>query len=341
MAGVFMLRSPRFLGCVGLLLACTALATARDEVHKSAGHSRAEHANALAVKLVQLDREARLAFNKEHPGTLPDLHLVRPKPTVASFDWCNLNKVSDHHRQRTGDCWANAAVEALECSHLIRNNRRLPLSVQPILDHLRLGAEHMAGSSSIACDFLLKHGTASLADYPYTGKPAKPADVATPYRAIAWGYVSPDGTPPLRAQLKEHLVEHGPLAISVFATKKFHAYTGGLFSEPDATADDHNKTNHVVLLVGWDDTHGKHGAWKIKNTWGASWGEQGFMWIAYGSNNICHSAYWVRAASTFYRVPTDAFHNLVPDAKALPVWKSPQPAKPAVKSPATPAGKAK
>ena len=57
---------------------------------------------------------------------------------AAVFDWCNLNMVSTAHHQLNNDCWANASTEALECSYLIRNNRHVVLSAQPVLDHLKL-----------------------------------------------------------------------------------------------------------------------------------------------------------------------------------------------------------
>lgn len=83
-----------------------------------------QKANALAAKLSKLDDEARGHFEKDHPGVLPDARLHLPKPNAVAFDWCNLNMVSQAHHQRTGDCWANAATEALECSNIIRNGRR-------------------------------------------------------------------------------------------------------------------------------------------------------------------------------------------------------------------------
>ena len=239
-----------------------------------------------------------------------------PKPTVAAFDWCNLNMVSDAHRQLNGDCWANAASEALECSILIRNNRRAILSVQPILDHLKLHEKEIGGKSSMAFDFFLKTGTTIVQRYPYSGKPSEPRKVALPYRAVAWGYVSTTPLPSV-ADIKATLVSRGPLAVDVLTTPKFIAYKGGYFNEPNPPNPNHVVTDHAVLLVGWDDSRGPHGAWKIKNTWGSDWGEQGFMWIDYASNYVGMHAAWVRASCFYFDEPPQ-FAELVPDAKPLP-----------------------
>ncbi len=283
-----------------------------------------QEANKLAARLVTLDSAARAKFAKEHPGLLPEQTLKLPKADAIAFDWTNLNKVSEPHRQLTGDCWANSATEALECSELIRNNRRFILSPQPILDVLKSGVSgevesEMSSQPCKACDFFLKTGVARNATYPYTGKPGTPLDVKLPYRAVAWGFISQaDGGAPTNAQIKAGLLKHGPLVVDLTVTTKFLAYKGGLYDEPKMEKDD-VKGRHAVLLVGWDDTRGPHGAWKIKNTWGAKWGEQGFIWLAYGSNAVAAHVEWVMAESTYYNVPEETFAKLVPDAKPLPV----------------------
>ncbi len=275
-------------------------------------------ANALADKLIRLDKAAMKEFEHQHPGTLPELKLSLPKANAAQFDWCNLNKVCEPRRQLTGDCWANAATEALECNYLIRNDRRLTLSVQPLLDTLKLGTDdkNRGGAPATALNFFLKIGTASIQNYPYTGEPSTPRDTPLPYRAVAWGYVRVDGHPPTTEQLKEALLRHGPLVIYVSDTPNFNGYRGGLFEEK-TVADAKGCTNpHAVLLVGWDDTRGARGAWKIKNSWGTRWGEQGFMWMARGNNQFGTDATWVRAMSVYYRLGSE-FTVLVPDALPL------------------------
>ncbi len=50
------------------------------------------------------------------------------------------------------------------------------------------------------------------------------------------------------------------------------------------------KCNHAVTLVGWDDYYSRNnfstkpahdGAFLVKNSWGTSWGDEGFFWISY------------------------------------------------------------
>ena len=107
-------------------------------------------------------------------------------------------------------------------------------------------------------------------------------------KAMSWDYVnSPPDQMPTVAQLKEALVAHGPIVTPIFYDKCLANYRSGVFNEKDA-----GMVNHVVLLIGWDD---KKQAWLIKNSWGEEWGEKGFGWIKYGSNNIGVFAAWVEA----------------------------------------------
>jgi len=107
-------------------------------------------------------------------------------------------------------------------------------------------------------------------------------------KAASWDYVnSPPDKLPTVEQLKKALIEHGPLVAPIFYDDCLAKYKGGVFNEQDL-----GMINHVVLLTGWDDTKG---AWRIKNSWGKDWGDKGFAWIKYGSNNIGVFAAWIDA----------------------------------------------
>jgi cathepsin L len=107
-------------------------------------------------------------------------------------------------------------------------------------------------------------------------------------KAASWDYVnSPPDKLPTVEQLKAALIEHGPLVVPIVYDDCFANYKGGVFNEQDLV-----RINHAVLLIGWDDAKG---AWRIKNSWGADWGEKGFAWVKYGSNNIGMFAAWIDA----------------------------------------------
>jgi cathepsin L len=98
---------------------------------------------------------------------------------------------------------------------------------------------------------------------------------------------------PSKQEIKAALCQYGPLSVAVDADENFVAYAGGVFqgfaSQPEDTKA---QVNHAINIIGWDD--GK-GAWLIRNSWGDDWGEKGYMWIDYNSNNIGFAAAWVLA----------------------------------------------
>ena len=70
---------------------------------------------------------------------------------------------------------------------------------------------------------------------------------------------------------------NGPVAVAVDATT-WQLYTGGVFANCT-----YSQLDHTAVAVGYDDTHNPP-YWLIKNSWGTSWGENGYIRIAKGSN---------------------------------------------------------
>jgi C1A family cysteine protease len=71
-----------------------------------------------------------------------------------------------------------------------------------------------------------------------------------------------------------------PIAVAVNATI-MQSYKSGIFNNCSGTS-----VNHAVLLVGYTSTY-----WRIKNSWGTSWGESGYLRLAPGNTcNICNYA---------------------------------------------------
>jgi hypothetical protein len=75
-----------------------------------------------------------------------------------------------------------------------------------------------------------------------------------------------------RTEVKEALLIHGPLAVSM--------YMGGSFQNGVYRCSSVSSTNHAVVIVGYDDGGGY---WIVRNSWGAGWGDGGYFKVGYGN----------------------------------------------------------
>jgi Papain family cysteine protease len=256
------------------------------------------------------DADLRAAFDKANPQKLPEAKRKLPAVTAATFDWTTLARRPLSYTQRkTPYCWAFAAMTAFEWNWAIRNGGPAPtLAVQPVIDRTQ---KEGAASWEDGLQSLLEMGTCNLNIYPYTGKPGPVnPNIEYGYRAIAWGFVSVQKNAiPAPEQMKQALLDNGPLVSGVFNTPAFETYKGGIFREHFQAPEAGGGVNHAVVIVGWDDRKGK-GCWKVQNSWGPAWGEGGYMWIEYGCNNVGKGACWVRSQSVQYLLPPD-IHQMV------------------------------
>lgn len=217
-----------------------------------------------------------------------------------TYDARNQNYVSPVRNQQCGNCWTYSAVGAYEGSYLKVNG-----GASNSIDCSEHYAQICSGGGDCSGGFAYKifewmvnnnRNLATEAAYPDNGANGScPAGTpATNYYAVAWGVVDPSGDISKIApvdKIKEAICKYGPVAASVQATPLFQNYANGTFFE-FASNYSSPTSNHAILLVGWDDTKG---AWLMKNSWGTGWGENGYMWIKYNSNNIGRRAAWVLA----------------------------------------------
>jgi len=105
------------------------------------------------------------------------------------------------------------------------------------------------------------------------------------YKISGSSYVT--GYPyPSVSNIKSAIFNYGGVAAAVYVNSAFQYYSSGCF-----TSCQNYTVNHAILLCGWDNSKcSSTGAWKLKNSWGTAWGENGFMWIKYGCSRVGYAA---------------------------------------------------
>ena len=223
----------------------------------------------------------------------------------ASFDWREeANGLPPIKAQEDcGSCWAFATVGALECAIRIWDGKIVDLSEQFLVSC----ATEYSGCNGgfFAHNHHVNPGAVYESDFPYEAidyrgckgnyqcgyDPVECIDCDHCYKIQDWAYL--DGTRhslPSIQSIKQAIYDYGPVAVSVYVDNKLHSYTGGIF---DSNVKE--TTNHAVVLVGWkDDSNVKNGGyWILRNSWGAGWGENGYMRIAYECNDVGYAASFI------------------------------------------------
>lgn len=263
------------------------------------------------------EQEIRQLVRKEHPGvTLPeklgDLALLLPK-----FDWRDHGVYLNVMDQGDcGSCWAFATTAAFWSNSILNYRKGNPevskvgadgklesdiadapmpapmMSAQPLLNCIAKSKGDCGGGwHGSAFNHFVEFG-AILSEQEYTAT-VNPCKQKLGTRAVTWDYVNyPVDQLPSVKQLKEALLEHGPLAVLIRIDEPLKAYKGGVFNERNP-----GTVNHAVLMLGWDDSKK---AWLLLNSWGTQWGEDGYAWVAWGSNNVGMYAAWIEVQSSTY-----------------------------------------
>lgn len=219
----------------------------------------------------------------EPPATSPG------SPSASSFTWRDrMTPVKD--QGECGSCWAFATTGVFEALQNIHNGRPgLDLAEQQLLNCAPNPFQPNncdGNSSSSVWKYLLENATPTESMVPYRGRMAscdKAVSAAGP-RIDDWGFAGADRQRPTVEEIKAAIIAHGPVVANVNSTRSFQHYTAGVFDDRDNAT-----TNHLIVLVGWDD---RKGAWLLRNSWSSKWGEGGYMWIKYGSNAVGSWATW-------------------------------------------------
>jgi len=202
-----------------------------------------------------------------YPSKLPDsVDWRTAKPPV-------LTPVKD--QGQCGSCWAFATTESVEAYLAIATGNLTILSPQDVVS-CTPNPNNCGGSggcngaiAELGFNWIKDNGIATEAAWPYTAT----TGTCTPHPMTA----SVKGCNKLGVNnytdLLVAVATIGPIAVSVDASR-WSPYTGGIFSGCDTERD--MDIDHAVQLVGYGSENGTP-YWIVRNSWGASWGEAGFI----------------------------------------------------------------
>ncbi|KAI3358072.1 hypothetical protein L3Q82_003084 [Scortum barcoo] len=204
-----------------------------------------------------------------------------------SVDWRTSGLVSPVRNQGLcGSCWAFSSLGALEGQMKKQTGVLVPLSPQNLVDCSTIDGNHgccKGGYISKAFSYVIRNkGVDSWRSYPYEHQNGKCRySVKGKAGYCSNFYILPRGD---EKTLQAVVASVGPVAVAVNAMlPSFHLYRGGLYNEPKCNP---KLVNHAVLVVGYG-TDGGQDYWLVKNSWGTTWGEGGFIRIARNKNNLC------------------------------------------------------
>jgi cathepsin F len=222
---------------------------------------------------------------------------------VDEFDWGDKGAVTPVKDQaQCGSCWAFGTTGDIEGVDFIATGKLPSLSEQQLVSCDTSEDEGCNGGlQEDAFDYVIKQGgLVSESDYPYTSGTGKTgrcklSPTAAPAGKItSWSQVSSSAKgetnvgPTLQAQ--------GPVTIGIDASQ-MQNYKSGVDYPKSCSARD---VDHAVLITGFGktDTYPNYPYyWKIKNSWGTDWGEDGYYRIMAGvsacglATDVVHSAY--------------------------------------------------
>jgi len=206
----------------------------------------------------------------------------------ASVDWRTKGVVTPVKNQgQCGSCWSFSTTGSTEGAHAIKTGHLVSLSEQNLMDcSTSYGNQGCNGGlMDDAFQYIIANkGIDKESCYPYTAQDGNCNYSTSCIGATLTSYK--DITQGSEADLQAASATIGPISVAINAgLSSFQFYNGGVYSDPSCSGAP-NDLDHGVLVVGYGTLSGT-AMWIVKNSWGASWGVNGYIMMARNANNMC------------------------------------------------------
>ncbi|KAJ8921586.1 hypothetical protein NQ315_010491 [Exocentrus adspersus] len=198
-----------------------------------------------------------------------------------TVNWVEKGVVTEVKNQEScGACWAFSTTGAVEGAYALKTGNLVSLSEQNLMDCSVGNAGCSGGNMQFAYDYIKEYGIESEEDYKYEANgnechfdPEKSVTKISKYETVSMGE---------EWSLEYAAATVGPISVAIDATGLQH-YISGIFDDPSCSGI---MLNHGVLVVGYGTDDGKE-YWLVKNSWGADWGEEGYVRMTRNDYNQC------------------------------------------------------
>jgi len=197
-------------------------------------------------------------------------------------DWRDDGVITPVKNQaQCGSCWAFSTTEEIESRWAQAGHKLIELSVQQIVSCDNVDQGCNGGDTVTAYQYVEKAGGLELGSkYPYTSGGGDSGNCHFDKHAVVanitgykWVTKNSDET-----AMKKFIANEGPISTCVDAST-WQFYTGGVI-----TSNCGRSLDHCVQTVGYNHNQQDGAYWIVRNSWGPSWGEQGYLYIQIGSD---------------------------------------------------------
>lgn len=226
-----------------------------------------------STRIVNIVSEKQGPYNR----SLPD-----------SVDWRTKGFVTPVKNQGyCGSCWAFSATGSMEGQHYKKTGRLVSLSESNLVDCSgkfgNFGCK--GGWPDRAFEYVIENkGIDTEISYPYIAKGEVCHFKRLGTGAVFANYsnILPRGS---EEALQKATAEVGPISICIDAKhRSFQQYRGGIYDEPQCSP---TQVDHCVLVVGYGTDYYGSPYWLVKNSWGKSWGMDGYIMMSRNKQNQC------------------------------------------------------
>jgi len=205
----------------------------------------------------------------------------------ATVDWRGKGAVTAIKNQgQCGSCWSFSTTGSTEGAHFLKTGNLVSLSEQNLVDcsgsYGNQGCD--GGLMDQAFQYIIANkGIDTEASYPYKAvqgtcayNAANSAATLSSYQDVTTGDENALAV----------AVQQQPVSVAIDASHiSFQLYHSGIYHSILCST---TKLDHGVLAVGFGtDTDSKRNYWIVKNSWGTSWGQEGYIYMSKDRDNNC------------------------------------------------------